>query len=555
MMKTAVYTRYSSDTQREASIEDQVRLCRELVERQGWQVVEIFADHALSGASALRPGYQQLLEDVRAGRYAAVVAESLDRLSRDQEHTAGLFKQLSFAGVRLVTVAEGEIGELHVGLKGTMNALFLRDRALKTHCGLRGRVEQGRSGGGRCYGYAVVPGAPDRDGIPERGLRRIEPTEAAVVRRIFQDYAAGRSAKAIAQTLNRKEIAGPHGGAWGSSTIAGNVARGTGILNNELYVGRLIWNRLRYVKDPATGKRISWPNDREQRVVVEVPELRIVEDELWQAVKARQAATTTKIGEGSTKAEFWDRRRPRYLFSGLMRCGLCGGGFAKISLHHFGCSTARNKGTCANLLTIRRDMLEATVLDALRHRLMDPELYAIFVTEFTAEWNRLQASTGAGLAAKRSELAEVKRRIDGMIRAIEEGLYEPSMKARMQGLERRREALEAELATASEPKPRLHHGLAEIYRQKVATLQEALAAEDGHEAREAIPALIEAIVLVPDEGKLAIEVRGDLAAILALGQTQGTRREGRVHSDLLVQVKLVAGARNHRELPSLRAAV
>ena len=201
-----------------------------------------------------------------------------------------------------------------------------------------------------------------------------------------------------------------------------------------------------------------------------------------------------------------------------MRCGACGGGFAKISLHHFGCSTARNKGTCANLLTIRRDVLEATVLDALRHRLMDPELYAVFVAEFTAEWNRLQASAGAGLGAKRSELAEVRRRIDGLIRAIEEGLYEPSMKARMQGLERRREALEAELATATEPKPRLHPGLAEVYRQKVATLQEALAAEDGQEVREAIRALVEAIVLVPEDGKLAIEVRGDLAAILALGQ-------------------------------------
>ena len=110
--------------------------------------------------------------------------------------------------------------------------------------------------------------------------------------------------------------------------------------------------------------------------------------------------------------------------------------------------------------------------------------------------------------ARRSELAEVKRRIDGLVRAIEEGLYEPAMKARMQGLERRREALEAELTTATEPKPRLHPGLAEVYRQKVATLQEALAAKDGHEVREAIRALVEAIVLVPEDGKLAIEVRG-----------------------------------------------
>ena len=108
-----------------------MRLCRELAHQHGWVVAEVYVDHALSGASTLRPGYQRLLEDVRTGRFVVAIAEALDRLSRDQEHTASLFKQLAFAGVRLVTVAEGEIGELHVGLKGTMNALFLRDLAQK----------------------------------------------------------------------------------------------------------------------------------------------------------------------------------------------------------------------------------------------------------------------------------------------------------------------------------------------------------------------------------------------------------------------------------------
>lgn len=148
-MRAAIYARYSSDSQRDASIEDQVRLCRELILQRGWSVAEVYADHALSGASTLRPGYQRALEDVRVSRFEVLVAEGLDRLSRDQEHTASLFKQLTFAGVRLVTVAEGVIGELHLGFKGTMNALFLKDLALKTHRGLRGRVEQGRSGGGR----------------------------------------------------------------------------------------------------------------------------------------------------------------------------------------------------------------------------------------------------------------------------------------------------------------------------------------------------------------------------------------------------------------------
>jgi len=159
------------------------------------------------------------------------------------------------------------------------------------------------------------------------------------------------------------------------------------------------------------------------------------------------------------------------------------------------------------------------------------------------------------LAAKRSELAEVKRRIDGMIRAIEEGLYQPSMKARMQGRERRREALEAELATAAEPRPRLHPGLAEIYRHKVATLQQAREDEDGFEVRGSLRGLVETIVLVPDDGTLAIEVRGDLAAILALGANDNARPSGRARVAVLEIIEMIAGACNHRELHPLKIAV
>ena len=155
-MKAVIYARYSSDQQREASIEDQIRLCRERIEQEGWEYLHAYTDRAVSGASALRPAYQALLEDARRGEFDIVVAEALDRLSRDQEDVAGLLKRLRFAGVRLFTLAEGEIGELHIGLKGTMNALFLKDLADKTRRGLSGRVKEGRSAGGLCYGYEVV---------------------------------------------------------------------------------------------------------------------------------------------------------------------------------------------------------------------------------------------------------------------------------------------------------------------------------------------------------------------------------------------------------------
>src|SRR6516162_11236895 len=253
-MRAAIYARYSTENQREASIEDQVRLCTARSAADGWTVVGTYTDHALSAANHLRPGYQQILADARAGAFDVVVAEALDRLSRDQEHVAGFYKQLSFCAVKIVTMAEGEIGELHVGLKGTMNALYLKDLAHKTRRGLEGRVRQGKSGGGRCFGYEIVHSL-DHAGEPVHGERRINQIEAAIIRRIFEEFAKGHSPRAIAGALNKEAISGPASKAWGPSTIYGNWRRGTGILNNELYIGRLVWNRQQFVKDPHTGRR------------------------------------------------------------------------------------------------------------------------------------------------------------------------------------------------------------------------------------------------------------------------------------------------------------
>lgn len=121
------------------------------------RVVATYSDAAISGSTViLRPGVQALLRDALAGRFDVVLAEAMDRLSRDQEDIAGLFKRLRFAGVPMVTLAEGEVTELHVGLKGTMNALFLKDLSAKTHRGNRGRVEAGKAPGGNSYGYKVI---------------------------------------------------------------------------------------------------------------------------------------------------------------------------------------------------------------------------------------------------------------------------------------------------------------------------------------------------------------------------------------------------------------
>ena len=536
MTRAAIYARYSSDNQRDASIEDQARQCRARIEQEKWQLGEVYSDHAISGATTLRPGYQKLLEDARAGRFEVLVDEALDRLSRDQENIAGLFKQLCYAGVRLITLSEGEISELHVGLKGTMNALFLKDLAHKTRRGLEGRIRQGKSGGGLCFGYDVVH-KTDAAGEAQRGERRINEAEAAIVGRIFQEFAQGRSPRAIAQSLNKEGMPGPAGRSWGPSTIYGNWQRGTGILNNELYIGRLVWNRQHFIKDPNTGKRQARLNPESKWIIEEVPHLRIVEDALWTSVKERQEHSRSRVMTKDKGVRSERARRPSYLLSGLLKCGACGGGFSKISQSHYGCSTARNKGTCDNLLTVRRDELEATVLDGLKDQLMHPELVTAFIGEFHREVNRQRAEQDGSRERTTRNLEKTQREIGRLIDAIKAGVLGIVVKDEMATLEAKRAELLAQLQAAPPSMPRLHPNLAKLYRQKVINLAEALNDEDSRlEAAECIRELIEEIRLVPEDGKLRAELYGELAALINLAN-QHPRSKGTG-----VQVTLVAGA-------------
>jgi site-specific DNA recombinase len=454
----------------------------------------------------------------------------------DQEDTAGLFKRLTFAGVNIVTLAEGDITHLHIGFKGTMNALFLKDLAEKTHRGLRGRIEDGKSAGGLCYGYRVVKAF--NGGSVTTGEREIEPTEAPIVERIFRDFIAGVSPKQIAKNLNREGIAGPFGGPWSPSTIYGNSKRGTGILNNESYIGRLVWNRLRYVKNPDTGKRVSRLNPAPEWMRKEVPGLRIVSDELWADAKQRQEQSRHAVRTAGNPA---GARRPQYLFSGLTKCGVCGAGFIMTGKHRLGCFGARDQGRCDNHLTIRRDEVEARVLKALQEKLLNQELFDEFCQEFTREMNRLRMERRATLSSGKREVERIGTRIKKLLNLmLDDGIAVDEGKTEIKALDARRKGLQAQLETADEPPPLLHPEMAELYRQKVTTLAQALEhPKTRTEATEALRGLIDAIVMTPAEGALRIELKGNLAAML--GATVQSKRSPET-GDLLLQVSMVAGA-------------
>jgi site-specific DNA recombinase len=515
MTRVAIYARYSSDLQSQASIEDQIRVCEERTKSSGGKLFQSYTDHAVSGASLMRPGIQMLMQDAAAGKFDEVCAEALDRISRDQEDIAAVYKRLTFAGIKIVTLSEGEITQLHIGLKGTMNAIFLSDLADKTRRGLRGRVEKGRSGGGKCFGYDVVAG-------DERGQRAINDADAALVRRIFEEYASGKSPKAIAAKLNQEKIAGPSGKGWGQSTINGNRQRGTGILNNELYVGRLIWNRLRYMKDPQSGRRVSKLNPEKEWITRDVPELRIVDESLWQKAKGRQGKLD-KLAK-----PFWAKQRPRNLLSGLIKCGECGGGYSAISQTHLGCSNARNKGTCSNRMGMHKKKLEEDVLGALNEHLMDADLCKLFCDEYTKQMNKLRREHDSALDHYKQEFEKVKKHLSQLVDAIAEGAPVAPIKDKMHVLEARRIELQELLKDVEEAPPMLHPSIAHRYHEQVSKLIETLnLPEHRAEAVEVVRSLIEKIVLTPDESenRLMSDLHGNLAGILSLSAETKSRTQ------------------------------
>jgi DNA invertase Pin-like site-specific DNA recombinase len=528
MIRVALYARYSSDQQNAASIEDQLRICRERAEREGWQVVGAYEDPALSGANIiLRPGIRTLLEDAERDRFDIVLAEALDRVSRDQADVATLHKHLQFAGVALVTLAEGEISELHVGFKGAMNALFLKDLAKKTHRGLRGRVEKGFSAGAVGYGYRMVRRL-NSEGELIRGERAIDQAEALVVNRIFREFAAGKSPRAIARDLNAEGVPGPSAKPWSDTTIRGRRDRGIGILNNELYAGVRVWNRKHCIRDPRTGKTVDRTNPEAEWIRVPAPQLRIVSDALWQAVKDRQeqlAERYSSVTRGVHAARMHAARRPAYLLSGLLECGICGGKVGIVVHDRYGCIDHHRRHGCDNSRTIRQAMLEQRALAGITRRLVSPEKVQAAVAAYVGEINRHNRELRTQVEADRRALEKVERSLAGLMTAIEDGLYQPTMKTRMAELEQRKVEIATRLTQVALPVLDMHPGIAEIYRRKVEGLAEAL--EDPQtrlDAQEAIRLLIGRIVLHPGDkrGQIHATLHGELIGILDFVQDTHT---------------------------------
>ncbi|WP_422664757.1 recombinase family protein [Ascidiaceihabitans donghaensis] len=508
MTRCAIYCRYSTDMQKESSLVDQEREAREYAERHGWTVVGVYADAAMSGGSSNRPDFERLKADADRGAFDVVLSESLDRLSRNLSVSSQLLDELNFAGVRLFTIQYGEMNKMLVGVIGAVSDQFSSDLRDKVKRGQKGRVLHGKVAGGVGYGYTVG----------EPGERKIDPEQALVVHRIFNMFADGVSPRAIAKILNDEGIEGPKGNVWKDTTIRGQRDRGTGLLNNEAYVGRLIYGRTQYTKNPKTGRRVSRPQPEENWTVTEVPELRIINDELWHRVKERQAVNTIVMPRDGDNRAMNRVHRKVHPLSGVLICGCCGGPLAITAKNRYGCSGYRASRTCENSRTIPRKEVEDRVFEGLRSGLLNSDYLDTFVAEFQREVDRLRKATTSELASNKKRLANVARQIDRIVDHIVNGTDTKSITSKLVDLEAEKESLEAEVSQSEDSTTVIPiHNIGQVYRAKIRQLTDGLSDPAIKlQAIEAIQGLIDHIKVTPTNTGFDVELHGELGAIMEM---------------------------------------
>ena len=437
MMRAVIYTRYSGQNEREASLEDQERLCRQEADRLGYAVTNVYKDAARSGqlSEEQRPGFAAMQEAARRHEFDVLIVDDASRLSRDQADALRVLKRFEFWGVGLIARTDGvntlqnpRSSRLLFGVKSAFSEEFLRDLGEKTHRGLEGRVRNGMSPGGLPYGYRSEPVLDDRGRVT--GFRRVihEP-EAEVVRRIFRLYTGDEgghphSAREIVLVLNRDGIA-PPGARWRGRTkrqcatwtytaIIGHRRLAKGILNNPLYDSRLVWNRSRWLRDPDTKRYTYRVRPQDDWIIHDVPELRVVPQNLWNKAQARMTSRRVTAPVSPVSPRF-----RKYLLSGFLKCATCGANYIITTPYSYRCGASHDRGpvACTNHRPASRARLERTVLDALRDRLYTEDRVRA-ITDRVREALLVRARR-ENAETSREDHAKALRRVERVVRVLD----------------------------------------------------------------------------------------------------------------------------------------
>jgi len=543
-MKPGTYARYSSDLQRQASIEDQQRRCTAEIERRGWTSPRQFSDSEIAGSVAkARPGYQALLAAARSGEIKIIMVDELSRLTRDPEELAGLRKRLRFWDCHLIALLDGvdtltaPAAAAAVMLLGAYrNETEIEAIAHRTRRGLEGRVRAGMHAGGAIYGYRTRAVHADRPGDP-LGTGEvigyeylIQDGEAQVIRDIFTWYAGGLSCRTIAHRLNERGIASPGRrwrdgrhlrGTWCHSAIQGWADARTGLLNNEKYIGRLIWNRTHRPRDPERdGKKTLRLAGRDEWTVVEAPELRIIPQGLWEAVKRRQHARS--LAANGTRAV----ARTVRLLTGFLRCAKCGGALSIRGASTYRCAARYDRGqsVCDAAVSVNARRAETAVLDFLGELLATDRVIesAMAISKGRRKAEARPAAQGGMLLR---QIAEAEAEAGRLVEALGRGVLVSQIEGRMRQVESRLADLRDRVAGAEDEAPAQTIPIMPgALRAMAANLREAAAAGDVDILKRMVGRIVDRIEVQerPQVGQkragafLAVALKGEMQAMLGL---------------------------------------
>ena len=519
-MIAAIYARKSTDqtgvADEQKSVTRQIEHAREYAESKGWMVDEdsVFIDDGISGAEfSTRPGYVRLMNAAAAKprpTFHALIMSELSRLGREQIETAMALKQLSTAGVRCF----GYLDDRELLMESAIDKFLLsavsfgaelerekgRQRARDTS---RRKAKAGHVTGGACFGYRNVE-IRGTDGSRSHVMREIEPTEADVIRLIFQLSAAGHGVKAIAKILNAEGAPSPRAQCGRSQTWAPTSVRAA--LYRPLYRGEIVWGQ--------TAKRDSWGR-KHQRDMPEAdwirktaPTLQIVTEDEWTAAHARMSAARAiylKVTGGQTFGRPALGNPSKYLLTNLALCGCCGGSLKVRSRAHgtgrkqfYGCSGYHERGrtVCTNAADVPMVDADDIVIEALLDDVLDAQLLEDSVTEALRLLQGENPTDRIGDVDR--ELATVDQERSRLVAAITAGGQLDGLLQALQARETRRAALQAQ-RDGMRADRRLRASEADRVRDELLTLAGSwrrVLADDPTHARPIVSSLLKGRVTI-----------------------------------------------------------
>lgn len=451
-MKVAIYARYSTELQDKTSIAGQIANAEAIASREGFEVVARFQDEGLSGNDDRRSGYQLMLDALKRGEFVGIVCDETSRLTRNQAELHRITAELRFRDQFLITAdgidTRSESSELVLAVKAAIDQMEGRKIGYRTYRSLRERHKGGHSAGGKIYGYNSV-----EDGAYRR--RVVDQGQEAIVREIFERYAAGEGAKTIARDLNARRVPSPgsywnsrkrRAVGWSNTTLSGCHSKASGILRNPIYTGRCTWNKRKGKKVPGTGRRIQQRRPEADWLEFQDESLRIVSDAVWHRAQARLVQARTAANGTNSRGG----RPARYLLSGLLTCASCGGHYVLRNGRAYCCSSHTNgrDSLCSQRRTLTRGKVEAKLLAGIKSEFQAPAFIKDLSKRVRARLRDQKTPNKANLGR---DLKLIESQINNVVESLSAIGTSDALTARLRRLELDRAALLAQIAHKPAP--------------------------------------------------------------------------------------------------------